>query len=69
MIRYFSKRLPSGDEIGIQVPPTQLIAFSVTPAKGSEPANFGLCRYPAKVEVDGWRLPTGLQGLVVVELL
>ncbi len=33
------------------VPPNHLIAFSTTLGPGSEPANFGLCRYPATIEV------------------
>jgi hypothetical protein len=32
-----------------QVAPTRLIAFETLPAEGSEPANFGLCQYPAAV--------------------
>jgi hypothetical protein len=41
-------------EIGstsFSVPPTHIIAFSTTPGPGSEQANFGLCRYPATMEV------------------
>jgi hypothetical protein len=41
-------------EIGstsFSVPPSQVIAFSTTPGPGSESANFGLCRYPATIEV------------------
>lgn len=30
-----------------RVPPTHVIAFSTFPAEGSEPANFGLARYPS----------------------
>jgi len=33
------------------VPPKHLIAFSTTLGPGSEPANFGLCCYPATIEV------------------
>ena len=34
------------------VAPTQVIAFSTWPGEGCEEANFGLCRYPATIEVD-----------------
>jgi hypothetical protein len=32
------------------VPPTHLIAFGTSPGEGAEPANFGLCLYPATIE-------------------
>jgi hypothetical protein len=35
----------------VRVAPTHVIAFSTTPAAGSEAANFGLCRYPATIEL------------------
>ena len=34
------------------VSPTHVIAFSAWPGEGCEEANFGLCRYPARIEVD-----------------
>ncbi len=34
------------------VTPTHVIAFSTWPGPGCEPANFGLCRYPAWIEVN-----------------
>ena len=34
------------------VAPTELIAFETFPGPGCEPANLGLCRYPAVIEVD-----------------
>jgi hypothetical protein len=34
------------------VSPTHIIAFSTWPGNGCEEANFGLCRYPATIEVD-----------------
>lgn len=34
------------------VAPTHVIAFSTWPGQGCEPANCGLCRYPAMIEVD-----------------
>src|SRR5947209_2559416 len=36
---------------------THLFAFNTVPGDGSEPANFGLCRYPASIEItdrDVW---------------
>ena len=33
------------------VRPTHLIAFNTVPGEGCEPANFGLCRYPASIEI------------------
>ena len=33
------------------VSPVHLIAFDTWPGKGCEPANFGLCRYPARIGV------------------
>ena len=43
----------------VHVLPTRLIAFETMPGKGSEPANFGLCQYPATVEVNDNRHPAG----------
>ena len=44
------------------VAPQHVIAFQTQPGDGCEPANFGLCRYPAFIEVEdrrpGHRLPT-----------
>lgn len=51
------------------VPPSHLLAFVAVPGEGSEPANFGLCRYPATIEIEDRRQPgkvnrrrTGLSG-------
>jgi hypothetical protein len=52
------------------IPPRHLIAFETHPGGGCEPANFGLCLYPATIAVvDGDVLPhrqrrlrTGLSG-------
>ncbi len=44
------------------VAPKHLIAFSTWPGEGCEAANFGLCQYPATIEVEGRRIRTGLQG-------
>ena len=49
--------------------PIHVIAFSTWPGKGCEEANFGLCRYPAAIEVNDpvqrWqrrKIRTGLGG-------
>lgn len=43
------------------VAPTRLFAFTTSPGDGSEPANFGLCRYPRSiVGRDGRKVRTGL---------
>ena len=44
------------------VKPKQVIAFSTWPGDGCEEANFGLCRYPASIEVHGRQLATNLSG-------
>jgi len=52
------------------VRPTHLIGFNTVPGQGSEPANFGLCRYPASIEITDRdvqpnrqrRIRTGLRG-------
>jgi len=38
------------------VAPQHVIAFQTQPGDGCEPANFGLCRYPAYLEVDDQRV-------------
>lgn len=40
------------DDLYYRVPPRHLIAFETFPGNGCEPANFGLCRYPAYFEVE-----------------
>ena len=49
--------------------PTHVIAFSTWPGQGCEEANFGLCRYPASIEVSDphhratvRKIRTGLSG-------
>jgi hypothetical protein len=43
------------------VAPTRMFAFTTSPGVGSEPANFGLCRYPRSiVGRDGRKVRTGL---------
>lgn len=60
-----ARQLQKLDEDGDQwaeVRPTRVMAFTVRPAEGSEPANFGLCQYPATIMLDGRRKRTGLSG-------
>jgi hypothetical protein len=42
---------PRHKEYSYPVAPTHIIAFSTWPGEGCEPANFGLCRYPATIEI------------------
>jgi hypothetical protein len=48
--------VPDTREEGHQyaVVPERLIAFSCSPGRGCEQANFGLCRYPATIEIGRW---------------
>src|SRR5262249_20179319 len=49
----------------LKVIPLHIIAFSTTPGGGSEPANFGLCRFPEFVDLERpikRRLRTNLPG-------
>ncbi|MDP1796268.1 MAG: hypothetical protein Q8K78_02245 [Planctomycetaceae bacterium] len=43
------------DGCDYHVTPQHVIAFTTQPGDGCEPANFGLCRYPATIEVDDHR--------------
>lgn len=47
-----------------RVTPKKIIAFSTWPGEGCELANFGLCRYPQWISVEGAtrRIRTGLYG-------
>lgn len=45
-----------------RVTPKNVIAFLTWPGEGCEEANFGLCRYPGFVELNGRRIRTGLSG-------
>ena len=45
-----------------QVIPTHVVAFRTWPGPGCEVANFGLCRYPATVEIAGKSVATDLDG-------
>ena len=46
--------IESGDR-HYSVAPQHVIAFQTQPGDGCEPANFGLCRYPAFLEVEDQR--------------
>jgi hypothetical protein len=59
---YIVCKAPNGGEYHEIVPPTHLIAFETVPGDGSESANFGLCRFPAYIELNGRRRRTGLSG-------
>jgi len=52
----------NGNTYSINVPPTHLIAFGTQPGEGCEPANMGLCRFPATVMFRGQRIRTKLSG-------
>jgi hypothetical protein len=49
--QYVDRPAPGGGTYSYKVAPTHLIAFATLPGDGCEPANFGLCRYPAQIEV------------------
>ncbi len=60
---------PRDKHFSYRVKPTHVIAFSTWPGQGCEDANFGLCRYPAYIEVQDRvlrgqtrKLPTRLGG-------
>lgn len=45
---------PRDEGCRYSVNPSQVIAFSTWPGQGCEEANFGLCRFPATIEVGRW---------------
>lgn len=45
-----------------RVPPKHCIAFSTWPGEGCEAANFGFCKYPAFITVEGKRIATKRKG-------
>ncbi len=49
--RYADLKVPDGER-SYHVTPNHLIAFETIPGEGCEPANFGLCKYPAFIEVE-----------------
>jgi hypothetical protein len=46
----------------VQVNPKRIIGFCTLPGNGCEPANFGLCQYPATIEFQGKRYRTHRPG-------
>ena len=50
------------DENYYAIQPTHILALVTSPGKGSEPAIFGLCRYPETITVEGVSVTTQLQG-------
>ena len=54
------------DNVHVHVKPSHIIAFTVDPGEGCEPANFGLCQYPTAMDVSVQgrtrRLATQLHG-------
>ena len=53
-----------GGRISCRVEPLHIVAFATSPGEGCEPANFGLCRYPASILTprSQRRLRTNLSG-------
>ena len=50
--KYVNRDKPAGGGCSsYEVLPTHVIAFSTLPGDGCEEANFGLCRYPATIEI------------------
>lgn len=50
--QYVDRSVRGGDTHSYNVAPTHVIAFETRPGPGCEPANFGLCRYPAILEIE-----------------
>ena len=50
--QYVDRPAPGGGNYSYGVAPTHLVAFETLPGPGCEPANFGLCRYPAFIEIE-----------------
>jgi hypothetical protein len=67
--QYIDRPASNGSTHSYRVSPTHVIAFGTLPGEGCEQANFGLCRYPAHIEVTDPNVPhrkkrirTGLSG-------
>ena len=65
----YVERPVRGESYSYNVAPNHVIAFETLPGDGCEAANFGLCKYPAQIEVadpvrpgQRQRLRTGLSG-------
>ena len=52
------------DSASYHVAPSHVLAFETQPGPGCEPANFGLCRYPAFLEIQGQEKHVPGQGFV-----
>jgi hypothetical protein len=50
--QFVDRPAPGDGTFSYNVAPTHLIAFETMPGDGCEPANFGLCRYPAFIEIE-----------------
>ena len=50
--QYIDRPARDGGTNSYSVAPTHVIAFETLPGPGCEPANFGLCRYPALLEIE-----------------
>jgi len=48
----------NGQECGVHINPTHIIAFTMCMSDGSEPANIGLCQYPPTAVIEGQQVPT-----------
>jgi len=62
--QYVVRSTRDGGEAHYSVAPTHVIAFDTLPGPGCEPANFGLCRYPAYLEVAETERYVSGQGFV-----
>ena len=60
--RYFLQYEIDGKESYDLISPEHLIAFTIDPGDGCEPANFGLCRYPTTIIDNGRQVRTKLVG-------
>ena len=65
----YIERPADGGSYSYKIAPVHLIAFETLPGDGCEAANFGLCKYPAQIEVNDpvrpgqrQRIRTGLSG-------
>ncbi len=65
--QYGQKRMADGEDRWIDIPPKHVMAFSITPAEGSETAVFGLAAHASVVEFSHREethfIETGLAGI------
>jgi len=50
--QYVDRPARKGGTYSDNVAPSHVIAFETVPGPGSEPANFGLCRYPGTIDIE-----------------